>query len=219
MTALFVLGGIALFIIIVAIYFVGRYFAQQRTRNLKKLAELMNFTFSEKGMGDVQEALGGFHLFSQGYSRKISNVLTGMLNDIPVMVMDFRYVTGSGKNSHTWQQTVLAVESDRLQLPPFVLRSENLFDRIGGIFGKKDINFETSPVFSKRYLLRGHNEESIRKLFSDAVLQYFEQHPGLSTEGDGEKLIYYRISKRVPPEKIQAFLQEGYEVFGLFKSY
>ena len=41
---------------------------------------------------------------------------------------------------------------------------------------------------------------------------------GVSTEGDGVKLIYYRTSKRIPPDRIQAFLQEGYDVFNLLKT-
>ncbi|MFZ1914796.1 MAG: hypothetical protein WCF70_05910 [Dehalococcoidales bacterium] len=39
----------------------------------------------------------------------------------------------------------------------------------------------------------------------------------MSTEADGKKLIFYRTSKIVPPDKIQAFLQEGYDAFELFK--
>jgi hypothetical protein len=36
-------------------------------------------------------------------------------------------------------------------------------------------------------------------------------------ECDGLRLIYYRTSKRVAPDKLQAFLQEGYDSFALFK--
>ena len=131
--------------------------------------------------------------------------------------MDYKFTTGGGKSSHTWYQTVLVIESDKLQLPRFVLRPENIFDKIGSIFGKKDINFETAPVFSKRYLLRGDNEEAIRSLFNARVLEYFKQHLGVSAEGDRVKLIYYRTSKRVSPDKIQGFLQEGYDVLTLLK--
>jgi hypothetical protein len=73
--------------------------------------------------------LGGM---KQRHSRSISNVFSGMFNDIPVMVMDYKYTTGGGKSSHTWQQTVLTFESDKLLLPSFFLRPENLFDKIGG---------------------------------------------------------------------------------------
>ncbi len=112
---------------------------------------------------------------------------------------------------------MLVFDSDKLQLPRFLLRPENLFDKIESAFGYKDINFDTAPVFSKKYLLRGENEAAVRNTFNGGILQYYEQHPGLSTEADGKKLIFYRTSKIVPPDKIQAFLQEGYDAFELFK--
>jgi hypothetical protein len=214
MTGLIILGGIAAAAIVVyAVWYTNK----QRQKALQRLAESMSFSFSEKGDGSEMAAMAGFHLFSQGYSRRVSNVLSGKFNDIPVTLMDYQYTTGGGKSSHTWKQTVLALESDKLLLPRFVLRPENLFDKIGSAFGHKDINFEAAPSFSKRYSLRGEDEESVRKLFNDWVFDYYEQHPGLSTEGDGRKLIYYRASKRVSPDRIQVFLQEGYDIFGLFK--
>lgn len=215
MIALIVLGGIALIAIVIYIIW---YYNRQRTKALKLMAESLNFTFAEKCDKSLMNTIGTFHLFSQGYSRRISNVLTGKFNLIPVTIMDYKYTTGGGKSSHTWYQTVLFIESDKLWLPRFVLRPENLFDKIGSVFGKKDINFETAPIFSKRYLLRGDDEQSIRSLFNEQVLEYYEQHPGVSTEGDGVKLIYYRTSKRIPPDRIQAFLQEGYDVFNLLKT-
>lgn len=210
--------GIVVLIFIILICMVVWYYNKQRQKALKQLAESLNFTFSAKGDQSTLDAMRGFHLFSQGHSRKISNVLTGKFNDIPVTVMDYRYTTGGGKSSHTWSQTVIVIESEKLALPVFILRPENLFDKIGSAFGKKDINFETSPLFSKRYLLRGDDEASIRLIFNQWIIEYYERHPGLSTEGDGRKLIYYRISKSVSPDKIQTFLQEGYEIYGLFKS-
>jgi hypothetical protein len=132
--------------------------------------------------------------------------------------MDYKYTTGGGKSSHTFQQTVLVMESNKLQLPRFNLRPERLFDKIGSVFGNKDINFETAPVFSKRYQLRGDDEASVRNLFNERVLEYYEQHPGLCTECDGVKIIYYRSSKKVTPEEIQSFLQDGDDLFNLFKT-
>jgi hypothetical protein len=211
----FVVAGIAAVIILV--YLVIWYFAKQRTKAINRLAESMNFSFSNKGQQSVLDALGGFHLFSQGYSRRISNIMTGSFNGIPVMVLDYKYTIGGGKNSHTRQQTVLVIESDKLRLPKFLLRPENLLDKVESAFGKKDINFETAPVFSKKYFLRGDDPESVRKVFVDHVLEFYELHLGLCTEGDGAKLIYYRSSKRVSPTNIQTFLQEGYDIFSLFK--
>jgi hypothetical protein len=138
MIVLIILGSIAVAAIIIYIIW---YYNKKRSTDLKLLAESMNFTYSQKGDKSLMDSLSEFHLFSQGYSRRISNVLTGKFNLIPVTVVDYKFTTGGGKSSHTWYQTVLVIESDKLQLPRFVLRPENIFDKIGSIFGKKDINF------------------------------------------------------------------------------
>jgi hypothetical protein len=215
MFVLIIIGGsVAVFI---GVYIGMRYLNRQRTQALNALAASLSFTFSEKGDGSLTAQLSVFHLFSQGYARRIANVFTGKFNLVPVTVMDYKYTTGGGKDSHTWQQTVLVMDCEKLQLPRFILHPENIFDKIGSVFGRKDINFDTAPVFSKRYFLRGDNEAAVRALFNTAVLGYFEQHPGLSMECDGVRLIFYRTSKRVPPDKFQTFLQEGYDAFSLFK--
>jgi hypothetical protein len=208
---------LAVAVLLIAVYGTTLYLGKKRAKALQALAPALSFTFAAKGDAGQIGELSEFHLFSQGYGRRISNVLQGKFNLVPVTVMDYKYTTGGGKSSHTWTQTVLVFESDKLQLPRFMLRPENLFDKIGSAFGYKDINFDTAPVFSKKYLLRGENEAAVRNTFNAGILQYYEQHTGLSTEDDGKKLIFYRTSKVVPPDKIQAFLQEGYDAFELFK--
>jgi hypothetical protein len=210
-----ILAGVA--VLLIAVYGTTWYLGKKRAQALQALAAALSFTFTAKGNAVLVGELSEFHLFSQGYRRRISNVLQGKFNLVPVTVMDYKYTTGGGKSAHTWVQTVLVFESDKLQLPRFVLRPENLFDKIESAFGYKDINFDTSPVFSKKYMLRGENEAAVRSAFNTGILQYYEQRPGLSTEADGRKLIYNRTSKVVPPDKIQAFLQEGYDAFDLFK--
>jgi hypothetical protein len=192
---------------------------QQRVLALKQMAQSMDFTFLEKGESSIQWTFGGFELFSRGYSKKYTNVLSGRFHNLPVLIFDYQYTTGGGKNTQVWKQTVLALESDKLHLPKFLLRPENLLDKIGSALGHKDIDFETYPEFSKRYYLRSTNEEGVRKLFSERVVKYFEEKPGLSAEGDGTKLIKYRVSKFIPAENLQTFLQEGYELYTLFKTY
>lgn len=208
-------GGI---IIIVAAIVLFRYYSAERTKAFNQLAQIMNFTFTKKGDDSLLITLGGFHLFSQGYSRKIANVLTGSFNKIPVIIFEYRYTTGGGKSTKIWRQTVILFESDQLQLPRFIIRPENLLDKIGSVLGHKDINFEVYPNFSKRYLLRSDNEEAVRKIFTDPTIAYYEEHPGLSTEGDGNRLIFYCGSRVVSVDKIQSFIQQGYDIFNLFKT-
>jgi len=207
--------GVAAFI--VAAVLLAWLYERKRTQDLKALAASLKFSFSDKD-DTVLEAMCFFHLFSQGRSQKVTNIMRGNANDIEVIIMDYQYTTGSGKNSHTWSQTVIAFRSPLLNLPSFTLRPENLFHKIGAVFGYQDIDFASHSAFSRRYLLQGTDENAVRALFTDALLSRYDQSKGLSTEGDGNTFIFYRASKRVPPKGITAFMQEGFALFGLMKT-
>jgi hypothetical protein len=208
----------AVVILILIIFYVWkRNFSGKRAEALGQLAQTLNFTFSPRDDGTLMATLGGFQLFTKGQSRKLTNILNGKNSGTPVMVMDYQYTTGSGENAHTWRQTVLVMESENLALPYFSLRPENVFDKIGSVIGYKDIDFPIYPKFSKQYFLRSKDELSIRNIFTDSLIQYYEQHPGLNTEGEGNRLIYYQGPKIVPADKLQEFMQQGYELFSLFK--
>ena len=97
--------------------------------------------------------------------------------------------------------------SPALNLPEFALRPENLFDKIGDVFGGQDIDFESHPKFSKSYSLRGSDEQKVRETFTDEVLSSFENQTGISTEGGGDQLIFYRAGKRIDPDQVRSFKQ------------
>ena len=210
---LIIAGVIAL---IAVIAYVGYLVEKKRTEALKGVAEELGFEFFPKDVGLLRE-LEGFHLFTQGHSKRITNLMRGEAGGLAVEIFDYRYITGGGKSSQTWKQTVLCFRLDGPDLPSFSLRPENFFHRIGAWFGYQDINFEDYPGFSKSYLLRGPDEKEIRELFTDRVLAYYEGRPGLSTEGGGDRLLFYRHNKRVDPQKVHAFLEEGFQVLAVFR--
>jgi hypothetical protein len=205
-------------IIILAIIISWRiYYLRKRSEALGQLAQTMNFVFSPKGDGKLLESFNGFNVFSRGRVRKISNILSGKVNDISVRVFDYQYTTGGGDSSHTWRQTVLVLESEKLRLPDFVLRPEGLLDKIGVVLGYQDIDFDLYPKFSRQYFLRGKDQESVKAFFTDSLIQYYEQHAGLSTEGRGSRFICYYGGKVIQSDRIQEFMQQGYELFNMLK--
>jgi len=216
MAPFLIIGGFVLLVGIVI--FAVWYFEKRRAEALQGVADSLGFSFSRKRNEAMLASLAGFHLFSQGRGRKITNLMRGIANKIDVAIFDYKYTTGGGKNSHTWLQTVVLFQSTKLQLPDFALRPENLFHKIGGVFGYRDIDFHRHPSFSKQYLFRGSDEEAIRNVFSDELLEYYEQRKGLSTEAGGDRLVFYRSSKRVSPDKIRTLLEDAFGAFSLLKS-
>ena len=199
----------------------GIYFyryEKQRTEKLKKISELMGLAFYPKGDQSLIDRLSEFHLFSQGYSGKIKNMLHGQIQQAEIAIFGYQYkIRGSRSSPATLRQTVIYFHSSSLNLPRFALRPEQLFHKIGQVIGYQDVDFESHPMFLQRYLLRAYDEKGVRRVFTDQVLSYFEQQRGVSTEGDGEQLIFYRSRKSIAPDQVRPFMEEGFRVFELFK--
>jgi len=193
---------------------VGAYFAwlneKKRTAALADVAVRLGFTFEAKVSNEEAATLGSFHLFRVGRSRKGKNLMRGKSDGADAIVLDYQYTVGGGKNSHTYSQTVVIypAATGAATLPDFTLGPEHWWDKIGEVFGHRDIDFESSEEFSKHYLLKGPDEAAIRTLFGAEPLGYFAQHQGWSVEAAGGSLVIYHTGRRAKPEEMQPFLAE-----------
>jgi hypothetical protein len=195
---------------------VSAYFERKRTEAFKSIADELSFEFFPTGRtGQIQE-LTGFHLFGIGHTKEIKNHLRGEAGGIELNIFDYRYVTGHGKQRQTHSQSVLVARAAGMNLPLFSMRPESFWNKIGNLFGLKDIDFESHPKFSRLYLLKGPHEAAIRDLFQPHVLEYFEDHTGLNIEGLDDLLIYSTFT-RLKPQKIRDFMTEGFEILKLFQ--
>ena len=219
---------LAIILILVGVLFLRTMWKweEQRLKKFKDLAEQMGMEFSAKGDSALLESLSAFDLFSQS-GVKITNVLhgdseqLGYGEEFKVRILECSYVVASGEHStKTIVQTVIYFRSPQLSLPRFGVRPEEWHHKLRSKLGYQDIDFESHPTaveFSKKYLLRGKDEQTIRALFTDTVLTFFAAHPDkVCVEGSDDQLIWYQPGKSIEPEDIPAFMKEGFEVFRVF---
>jgi hypothetical protein len=202
-------GVVAVFAVLI---FVAHRLDKKRTEALQRVAAGMGLEFVQTDESGLQAGFIGFNLFGYGRARQIKNIAYGRVDDVEVMLFDYQYTTGSGKNKHTRYQTVGFFQSDALVLPEFVARPEGLFDKIGQVFGYQDIDLPMHPEFSRRYILRGTDESAIRHFFTADVVRYFEANPGLSVEAKSDRFILYRPGKRLKPEQWRDWMAKGLDV-------
>jgi hypothetical protein len=206
-----VIGVVAIFAI-----FVSRVRRRKRTEAFEQIAAELGLEFAPEVGESYIAGLDHFELFSKGRSKKVSNLLHGTSHDRSLAIFDYRYTIGRGKQTRTLHTTVMQVQFDGPALPHFWLRAESVWDKIASKFGSHDIDFDTHPQFSRKYLLRGDNEVAVRAVFTPTVLEYFEAHPGLNIEAWGQSLLFYRLGKHVKPDEVNDFLADGLSLLGLF---
>lgn len=206
-------------VVVGLIIFIFHRAEKKRTAQTEELASELGLDFHPKGDPTVQGTFGELRLFNHGHSRKFANMLTGEASGVEICIFDYRYTTGGGKHQHVHSQTVIGFRSELLSLPEFELRPEGMFHKIGQAFGYGDIDFDTHPLFSKKYLLRGPNEPDIRDLFEPEKLEFFEDFGKklVSVEAGHNRLIFFRAGKRLKPEQIRDFMEEGFRMYALFK--
>lgn len=191
---------------------------RKRTESMQAIAASLGLTFRPKGTAEDTALLAQSQLTSLGHRRTMTNVMeAARTGDLSVTLLDYLYVTGAGKYTQEWQQTVLRMQSPMLNLPQFLLYPESVFAKIAQVFGYADIDFPEFPQFTKKYMLRGADEAAVRRVFTPAVIQFCEQqHPGISLEAAGDRLLFFRSNQRVKPEELTTFLDDGKRLMALF---
>ena len=212
MEVVLVLVGIAAVATGVIAY--AKYADKKRKEELQKLADEMGLDFHPAGSVELQTELAPFNLFNSGRSKRLTKLIRGESDEVTISIFDYQYTTGSGKHSHTHYQTVAALQSPTIQIPDFTMRPENFMDKIGGMIGLQDIDFESHPKFSKMFVLKSSSEAAIRKLFNKAILEFFEGKEKLCVEANYGAVIIYRSGRFIKPSQIKEFLGEAYEVYG-----
>jgi hypothetical protein len=198
--------------------YVSYLFDKKRTEAIQLVANEMGLAFEPKGDNTLLAGLSGFELFKHGHSKRLKNLIRGATRQTEIALFDYRYTTGGGRHQQIWRQTVVLFRLNQASLPTFTLRPESVWDKLGAVLGFKDINFETHPDFSKRYVLKGQDEAAIRRVFNVRVLAFYEAEPNICTEGAGDQLLVYRRAKQIKPEEWRAFLDEAFKVLTVFNS-
>jgi hypothetical protein len=126
--------------------------ARKRREAMAQLAQELGLQFYRDDPWDMPVRYAYLDLFGAGHSRKASNLLTGRLAGREVILFDYQYTTGSGKNSHTYTFQAALLETP-VVAPKLSLRREGLLDKVAAWVGHDDLNFE-SAEFSKRYFVK-----------------------------------------------------------------
>jgi hypothetical protein len=204
-------------IVVIAVYSSRK--EKERTRVLQIAASQLGWSFLVTAPLTMIAGVERFALFGQGHGQEIKNFMYGEAGGIKAAVFDYVYVTGSGKNRQTHSQSVVYIAPIYLTLPYFSLRPENFFLKIISALGYQDIDFGQRPEFSKQYILRGGDEQSIRRAFTDQVLAFYESYAGTSTDGGGNQLFLFRGGYRFRPEEIQGYVGLALNLGNLFPRY
>ena len=201
---------------IVGLIIYGIMKARERREALARLAAQWGLQYYPDDPYGIPDRYAQFDLFDTGHSRSASNVMAGQVNGRDVILCDYRYKTGSGKNesTHSFQAAILTLPILAARLH---VRQESVFDKIASWVGHDDINFE-SAEFSRRYHVKCDAPKFAYDIFHARLIEYLlacGDCPML--EMNGPTLLLYESNNKI--ENFRRLMDIGQEIIRSIPEY
>lgn len=210
---------VALFIVVAVVLGLGKRRAgRQRSVDLAILANRLGFE-SFKAVSDEEFALGWGFLsrLDKGSNRYAYNILQGKYHGHSLIVFDYHYQTGAGKNKNERYLTILMLVC-REAFPKLTIGPEHLRDRIAEAFGlENDIKFD-SAEFSRIFNVRSPVKKFAYDVCNAQMIEFLLANRDLQVEIQGP-VILLAFEPQLPAGKIEFNLQRLAQIRSLLPEY
>ncbi|NQY27989.1 MAG: SulP family inorganic anion transporter [Flavobacteriaceae bacterium] len=105
-------------------------------------------------------------------------------------VFDVEFYEGEFIAKEVVRSTMLYTEIDH-DLPIFSIHREGLLELLYHYAGFKDIKIEKEPAFSKKFYIKGEDEEAIQQLITPELAQFLLENPSFHIESNGKALLIF----------------------------
>jgi hypothetical protein len=212
-----VLMGAMLVIVALVAYFAWLS-AEARRKAWAAFAESLGMSYSRDDPFDTVRTWR-HPIFGHGHSRRVANVMSGEYRGHAMRCFDYRYTVGSGKNSHTYHYTLVALIPP-VPFKPIVIRPEGLGDRLAAMVGMNDIDFE-SQEFSDRYCVQCADGRFAYDILHARAIEYLLAQRNLAIEGDPVAVLFRPASAGhlAIPDGVRGMLDVGSGFLDLVPEY
>lgn len=186
-----------------------------RGKKMRAAALQLGWNYVDKLSYQSVPGAASLHLFAHGTRHRVAHMLVGMHDGTRMSLFDHQFKRPF-LNTY-FVHTVLIAGSDSAALPQFVLRTTTFFHNVGAIVSNQ-ITFPNHPKFSSEFVLMGTDQVAMHRIFSEAVIEYCEMHPGLCIENANGLLVVFRQGVLAPPQSVTFYLDEANTLLRMFVS-
>ncbi|MEY2529687.1 MAG: hypothetical protein QOJ05_1777 [Verrucomicrobiota bacterium] len=187
-----------------------------RGKKMRAAAAELGWSYVDKVSFQSMPGVPSLHLFTHGTSHRVAHLLAGVHDGTQMSLFDHGFKRPFHK-AYFIHTVVMASSGSVVGLPTFVLRATRFFQNLGET-PSNQITFPNHPKFSSQFVLLGTDESAVRRVFSDAVIEYCEMHPGLCLENTNGLLVVFRQAVLAPPQRLAFYLDEVNTLLRLFAS-
>jgi len=180
---LIIVGFLAVVIVVGVVSFIS---AQKRREAMAALASRLGLRFSPHRDRSLARQYEFLDKLRAGRDRYAYNILSGTYQGHEVLVFDYHYKTGSGKNTHHHHFSFFVLQIPA-SFPELIIAPEGFFSKIAQAVGYDDIDFE-SHEFSRKFCVRSRNKKFAYDVCHAQMIEYLLANEDLTIEMDGYAL-------------------------------
>lgn len=208
---------IFVFIVIIAVVLVVGYISSLKRREaMAAMAARLGLHFMPHKDRDMARRYRFLDKLRRGSQRYAFNVLSGSYQGHDVLLFDYHYRTGSGKNTHHHYLSFFILHLP-VSFPELIIAPEGIFSKIAQAVGYDDIDFE-SHEFSRKFCVRSKNKKFAYDVCNARMIEYLLSNTDLSIEID-DKALAISFNSRLAPEQIEPNLNRLITVRSLLPDY
>ncbi len=182
-----------------------------RQELLKETAKDLNYNYTNNRNYDTSN-LEDFSYFKTKTINHTYNEISK--KDVVFKVFDVEYYEGEFIAKELVRATMLYTELDH-KLPIFSIHREGLLEIFYHYAGFKDIKITNEPEFSKKFYVRGDNDNAIKELITPELANFFIENPNFHVESNGFALLIFtkeRLAGNSEIKKMKAFAKKLKEI-------
>lgn len=167
---------ITMFVVVLVVIIRGATKNRQRQSALHQWAAYRQQSLSTQPDRSFESRFPDFAALKQGEQNRYAlNVMTGDWHDRPIICFDYHYETTSTdskgrRSTSNWYFSGVILESP-VPLKPLLIRPESVFDKLAGMFGFDDIDFE-SAEFSRRFCVRSEDRRWAYDVLHNQTMEF-----------------------------------------------
>ena len=220
MEPLFFIG----FVVIIIVILVAGYISSLKRREaMAAVAAKLGMQFMPNKDRYMARRYNFLDKLRRGSNRYAYNVLSGTYQGHEILIFDYHYKTGSGKNTHHYYFSFFILQLPA-SFPELIICPEGIFSKIAQAVGYDDIDFE-SHEFSRKFCVRSPNKKFAYDVCNARMIEYLlssvrspKDNTDLSIEIE-ERALAISFNSCLAPDKIEPNLNRLITVRSLLPDY
>jgi len=202
---------------VIAIIAILSHMANVRRREaMLTLAHRLGLSFDQRKDHHLARRYQFLDKLRAGRDRYAFNVLSGNYRGHEVLIFDYHYKTGSGKDTHHHYLSFFILRLPG-SFPELTIGPEGIFSKIAQAVGYDDIDFE-SHEFSRKFCVRSRSKKFAYDVCNAKMIEYLLANTDLTLELELDSLAV-SFSRRLKPELIEPNLHRLLAVRSLLPNY